>query len=52
MTTTQMDHPAMTEHVIVLDEPTLHFGGGQATIDPHDGLALFGPFGLETSSHP
>lgn len=50
--TTKMEKSAMSERVIVLDEPTLQFGGGQDTIDPHDGLALFGPFSLQTSSHP
>jgi hypothetical protein len=42
----------MSERVIVIDEPTLQFAGNQTAIDPHDGLALFGPFSAGTSSHP
>ena len=30
--------------ISVIDEPKLVFGYGQKTIDPRDGLALFGPF--------
>lgn len=40
------------ERIIVLDEPTLQFAGGQDSVDPHDGLALFGPFSLHTPYHP
>lgn len=32
-----------SEDVLVLPEPTLTFGHGQAVEDPRDGLALFGP---------
>ena len=35
----------MTEQLILLDEPELEFGEGQTTLDPHDGLSLFGCFG-------
>jgi hypothetical protein len=40
------------ERIVVLDEPTLQFAEGQDAIDPHDGLALFGPFSRDTPSHP
>jgi hypothetical protein len=30
--------------VIVFDEPQILFACGHAAIDPHDGLALFGPY--------
>src|SRR5213594_139392 len=52
MTTKAKNQTAVTERVIVLDEPTLHFAEGQNAIDPHDGLGLFGPFGTGTSAHP
>jgi hypothetical protein len=42
----------MSERVIVLEEPSLDFAAGQAAEDPHDGLGLFGPFSLGSSSHP
>lgn len=35
----------MNERVIILDEPVLQFADGHSASDPHDGLALFGPFG-------
>lgn len=38
----------MTEQLILLDEPELEFGEGQTTLDPHDGLSLFGCFGSAT----
>lgn len=41
----------MSERVIIFDEPTLQFAGGHDAIDPHDGLALFGPYGQGTSFH-
>ncbi len=41
-----------SEQVTILDEPLLSFSGNQKAEDPHDGLALFGPFGRDTSSHP
>lgn len=41
----------MSECVTVLDEPLLEFSGGQATIDPHDGLALFGAFSADMSTN-
>jgi hypothetical protein len=47
-----MGQGMMTESVNLLDEPSLQFAGGQDTIDPHDGLALFGPFSWQTPSHP
>lgn len=42
----------MSERVIVLEEPSLDFAEGQVAEDPHDGLGLFGPFSLGSSSHP
>ena len=33
----------MTDKFYFLEEPQLTFGSGQATEDPKDGLALFGP---------
>ena len=41
----------MNERVIILDEPVLQFAGGHSTSDPHDGLALFGPYGQGTVHH-
>ena len=35
----------MNERLILLDEPSLEFRGGHHTIDPRDGLSLFGSFG-------
>ena len=35
-----------------LDEPLLQFAEGQFAADPHDGLALYGPFSLGQPSHP
>src|SRR5216683_3089098 len=41
----------MNERVIILDEPVLQFAGGHYASDPHDGLALFGPYGQGTAHH-
>ena len=38
--------------ITVLPEPELEFRYGQRTIDPRDGLALFGPFDADEPSHP
>lgn len=38
--------------ITVLDEPLLEFANGFSTIDPRDGLSLFGPFTTGDSSHP
>lgn len=35
-----------------LPEPRLEFAGGQTASDPHDGLALHGPFSAGSPSHP
>lgn len=35
-----------------LDEPMLQFASGQFASDPHDGLALFGPYSLGEPGHP
>ena len=40
----------MSETLILLDEPLLEFGGGHITVDPHDGLSLFGGFGASAQS--
>jgi hypothetical protein len=34
----------MSEKLLLLDEPNLEFRGGQRTVDPHDGLSLFGSY--------
>ncbi|MBI4539882.1 MAG: hypothetical protein HY704_10285 [Gemmatimonadetes bacterium] len=36
----------------LLPEPPLEFRYGQETVDPHDGLALFGPFDGDLASRP
>ncbi|MGH9884451.1 MAG: hypothetical protein ACREBE_02915, partial [bacterium] len=36
----------------VIDEPLLEFGSGQLAADPHDGLALYGPYSAGSPSHP
>src|SRR5262245_967120 len=41
-----------TEDVLNLDEPLLQFAEGQFAVDPHDGLALYGPYSKGTPSHP
>ena len=38
--------------VHVLSEPRLEFRFGQESVDPHTGLALFGPFDSDMPSHP
>jgi hypothetical protein len=42
----------MSAVVSVLTEPSLEFRYGQKTVDPHDGLSLFGPCDVGTPSHP
>lgn len=42
----------MTKKVHVLSEPSLEFRYGQAVVDPHDGLTLFGPFDTDQPTHP
>lgn len=42
----------MIKSVIVFDEPDLEFRYGQRLKDPRDGLALFGPYDTDQSSHP
>jgi hypothetical protein len=41
-----------SEQLLYLDEPSLQFASGQYACDPHDGLALFGPFSQGQPSHP
>lgn len=38
--------------VTILPEPTIEFGLRQRLHDPHDGLALFGPFDAASGAHP
>jgi len=40
------------ERVLHLAEPSLRFASGQQAYDPHDGLAMFGPFSQGQPSHP
>lgn len=40
------------EKLTILSEPTLQFAKGQNSTDPHDGLALFGPYSLDQPTHP
>jgi hypothetical protein len=40
------------EQVLYLDEPGLQFASAQHAFDPHDGLAMFGPFSQGHPSHP
>lgn len=42
----------MSNPAILLDESRLEFHHRQFLEDPHDGLSLFGPYGIEVSSHP
>lgn len=42
----------MNKEVLLLSEPELEFGNHQLMQDPHDGLALFGPYDLAGSSQP
>ncbi len=42
----------MSSDAILLEEPRLEFRYGQFLEDPHDGLSLFGPYGVEVSAHP
>jgi hypothetical protein len=42
----------MAKSVIAFNEPELEFRYGQRVRDPHDGLALFGPFDADLPSHP
>ena len=48
-----MSTAASTNAILkVLPEPELEFRHGQRTLDPHAGLALFGPYSSELGSHP
>jgi hypothetical protein len=42
----------MSNRAVVLEEPRLEFRHGQFLEDPHDGLSLFGPYGVDVSAHP
>ena len=42
----------MSESVMIFGEPELEFRYGQRTKDPHDGLALFGPYDADLPSRP
>lgn len=39
-------------NLTVLTEPSLEFRYGQEMHDPHDGLAVFGPYDADLTSHP
>lgn len=42
----------MNNQAIIFDEPELEFRYSQRLQDPRDGLALFGPYDSDQSSHP
>ena len=42
----------MNRRVNFLTEPPLEFRYGQPITDPHDGLAMFGPYDADFPSHP
>lgn len=42
----------MTKSLIIFNEPELEFRYEQRVKDPHDGLALFGPYDADQSSRP
>src|ERR1051326_5402490 len=42
----------MTDALTVLPEPRIEFGNDQCLHDPHDGLALFGPYDGAAPHHP
>jgi hypothetical protein len=42
----------MSNAAVLLEEPRLEFRHHQFLEDPHDGLSLFGPYGIEVSAHP
>jgi hypothetical protein len=41
-----------SDALIVLPEPRIEFGADQYLHDPHDGLALFGPYDAARGNHP
>ena len=51
-TTWKETRPLNNNSAIVFDEPDLEFRYGQRLQDPRDGLALFGPYDTDQSSHP
>jgi hypothetical protein len=40
------------KNAMLLEEPRLEFRYGEFLEDPHDGLSLFGPYGMKVSVHP
>jgi hypothetical protein len=44
--------PKSAPQLVVVEEPPLEFRYTQRLPDPRDGLALFGPYDADTSSHP
>ena len=42
----------MSNSAKLLEESRLEFRYKQSLEDPHDGLSLFGPYGIDASSHP
>lgn len=41
-----------SDELTVLPEPRIEFGADQFLQDPHDGLALFGPYDASAGNHP
>src|SRR5438045_3450261 len=41
-----------SDELTVLPEPRIEFGANQRLQDPHDGLALFGPYDASAANHP
>jgi hypothetical protein len=52
LTNSPMTRKINSDHVLILEEPALEFLHGQQLQDPHDGLALFGPYDSASSIHP
>jgi hypothetical protein len=52
MTTTMSPTTLTTDELTVLPEPRIEFGSRQCLHDPHDGLALFGPYDIASANHP
>lgn len=49
---TQPLAPNSKSRLEYIDEPQLQFAQGQFAIDPHDGLALYGPYSWQRPEHP
>jgi len=42
----------LSSDIVLLEEPPIEFRYGQKLSDPHDGLAMFGPYDADFPSHP